>query len=632
MADGILTIDTKIDQSGAEKDMKGLGGKLSSAMGTIGKGVAVAGTAVVASVGAVAGAIGGVATKTAEYGDNIDKMSQKMGMSAEKYQEWDFIMQHSGTSMDSMQASMKTLANAVESGNEAFETLGITEQELANMSQEEIFERTISELQNVEDTTQRTYLAGKLLGRGATELGALLNTSSDDVEAMKKQVHDLGGVMSDDAVKASAQFQDSLQNLQYSFNGLKNTATADFLPSIVQMMDGLSKVLSGDDSGFADLENGITEFMDKLSNALPEILSIAESIVMSLANALIQNLPQIMTAGGQIIGDLIKGIVSALPLVLQTAMSLIQTLGSGLASSLPALIPQAVNTILKLCDYLLENVDMLIDVSVDLMVGLATGLANSIPILLEKAPLIIAKLYTALANNAPKILEAGVEIAVAIGKGLITGIPKLISNVPTMILALVNAYKSLGSYMLEVGSVLVKMIADGLRGAWSIVTSWAGSAISSLVGAFNSAIGTVASVGTNIVQGIWNGISNGYSWITGKIKGWVSSVLDYIKSVFGIHSPSTLMRDEVGKYLAQGIGVGFEEENPFTNINKTVSAGISGIRANLDGGLAMSLNGGVIDYQRLGNAVADGMASANLGLSIGEREFGRIIRKETVYA
>jgi hypothetical protein len=56
----------------------------------------------------------------ASYGDNIDKMSQKMGMSASAYQEWDAVMQHSGTSMETMKSSMKTLANAAETGNDAF--------------------------------------------------------------------------------------------------------------------------------------------------------------------------------------------------------------------------------------------------------------------------------------------------------------------------------------------------------------------------------------------------------------------------------------------------------------------------------------------------------------------------------
>lgn len=117
------------------------------------------------------------------------------------------------------------------------------------MSQEELFNATIAGLQNVENETERTYLAGQLLGRGATELGALLNTSAEDTEAMRQQVHDLGGVMSDEAVKSAAAYQDSLQNMQVAFGGLKNNLISGFMPSITTVMDGLAAIFSGDKSG-----------------------------------------------------------------------------------------------------------------------------------------------------------------------------------------------------------------------------------------------------------------------------------------------------------------------------------------------------------------------------------------------
>ena len=73
-------------------------------------------------------------------------------------------------------------------------------------------------------------------------------------------------------------------------------------------------------------------------------------------------------------------------------------------------------------------------------------------------------------------------------------------------------------------------------------------------------------VGGNIVKGLWQGISNSIAWLRDKINGWVSGIMKDIKGFFGIHSPSRLMRDEVGKYLAEGIGVGFEDE--MSNVSK----------------------------------------------------------------
>ncbi|MBQ1572092.1 MAG: hypothetical protein IIZ78_13275, partial [Clostridiales bacterium] len=160
-------------KSGGEK----AGSAFTANMGSmISAGAAVVTGAVAAVTGAAIGAgkaIWDSANNVAQFGDNIDKMSQKMGISAQAYQEWDFVMQHSGTSMESLKASMKTLANAAERDNDAFKELGISTKDIQQMSQEDLFSTVIAGLQEVEDTTQRTYLAGQLLGRGATELGAL---------------------------------------------------------------------------------------------------------------------------------------------------------------------------------------------------------------------------------------------------------------------------------------------------------------------------------------------------------------------------------------------------------------------------------------------------------------------------
>ena len=201
----------------ADSSAKSFGSNFSSALASFGKvGAAAVGVAT-AATGALVGNLVSATSSVAEYGDNIDKMSQKMGISAQAYQEWEAVMQHSGTSMETLKASMKTMASAAEGGNEAFQKLGISEEEVANLSQEDLFSRVIAGLQDMGEGTERTYLAGQLLGRGATELGALLNTSAADTEAMKNRVHELGGVMSDEAVKSAAGFQDSFGTPQLDF-------------------------------------------------------------------------------------------------------------------------------------------------------------------------------------------------------------------------------------------------------------------------------------------------------------------------------------------------------------------------------------------------------------------------------
>ena len=123
-----------------------LGGEAASAgqkagvsiAGGIGSALKGATTVLAAGTAAVTGAIVKGSQEVASYGDNIDKMSQKMGMSAQAYQEWDAVMQHSGTSMEAMKSSMKTLANAAVSNNKAFEELGITQEQLNSMPQSQL--------------------------------------------------------------------------------------------------------------------------------------------------------------------------------------------------------------------------------------------------------------------------------------------------------------------------------------------------------------------------------------------------------------------------------------------------------------------------------------------------------------
>lgn len=72
----------------------------------------------------------------------------------------------------------------------------------------------------------------------------------------------------------------------------------------------------------------------------------------------------------------------------------------------------------------------------------------------------------------------------------------------------------------------------------------------------------MADIGKNIVEGLWNGIKNAKDWLINKIKGFCNDALDSIKAFFGIESPSKVMANQVGKYMAEGIGLGFGNTMP----------------------------------------------------------------------
>lgn len=289
---------------------KKVGGKFSTALKTaIGGAVGVA-TAAAGAITAASGAVVGMATKTAEYGDMIDKNSQKMGVSAEFYQEWDAVLQHSGTSMDAMGATFKKLAttsqNASKDQQAAFEALGMSMDDVANMSAEDLFKNVVSGLQGMEEGTERTAIATQLLGRGATEMGALFNTSAEDTQKMIDTVHDLGGVMSNETVKDSAAFQDAMQDMKTSFSSLSRNVAAELLPHMTTFV------------GF------LTDNMPQISEAIRTVVDAVMPVVRNAMSWVVAHMPQIQAVVKTVFSVTAK-VINALAPVVQKVFALIGT-------------------------------------------------------------------------------------------------------------------------------------------------------------------------------------------------------------------------------------------------------------------------------------------------------------------
>ena len=422
----IIRLDSDQFENGvkqAEKSGSSLATSLKSGLATAAKVGAAAIGAVTAASGALYTGITAAAGSVAAYGDNIDKMSQKMGMSAEAYQEWDAVMQHSGTSIESLQAGMKTLANAVENGNDAFNRLGISQEEIAKMSNEELFSATITALQNVENETERTYLAGQLLGRGATELGALLNTSAEDTQAMKDRVHELGGVMSDEAVKASARYQDSLQDMKTSFSGLKNNLIGDFLPGLSTVMDGIASLVTGENGAQSTISSGISQMLETMNSSLPRFFDAGKEVVEAIFQAVIRNLPQMVSGGIEILMSIVDGIVNNIDEIIDSTIEVIDAVIDGLTNNLPKLVEGGVK----------------------LTIALAVGLIKAIPKLLAAVPRIIDAVVIGIANSLAPVVQAGRDFVEKVKDGFMEK---------------VNAAK-------EWGKDLISNFIDGLLAKWN---------------------------------------------------------------------------------------------------------------------------------------------------------------------
>lgn len=189
--------------------------------------------------------------KVSDLGDQVDKASQKAGMAKDTYQTWTYIFDRCGLSADDLNTTMRMLqkntANVVAQGKyagSAFQKLGISEKELSKLKTDELFARTVTQLQKLSDETQRTSIAFEIFGRNATALNPLLNSTNADIEKLIRTQNILGGQMSNNLVNLSAKMNDTITDLKYAMQGLRNTIAESFLPSIQAVTKGLAKAIA----------------------------------------------------------------------------------------------------------------------------------------------------------------------------------------------------------------------------------------------------------------------------------------------------------------------------------------------------------------------------------------------------
>ena len=493
-----LMAKISLDTSGYTKSLD----TAKKAAGTVAK----VGVAAFAAVGTAAVGAGVKLVKetanVASYGDNIDKMSQKMGISAKAYQEWDAVMQHSGTSIDALKPSMKTMANQAQQGAEEFQKLGISQEEVKNLSQEDLFGRVIEGLQNMGEGTERTAIASKLLGRGATELGALLNTSAEDTQKMKDRVNELGGVMSDEAVKAAAKYQDQLQDMNTAIDGLKRNLLTGMMPAITTVMSGITNLASGKtDLGLSEISKGVEEVTKQISKITPVIVKALVNVLPQLGKALVQNISAIVPYLPEMISTLVSAVIDMLPDLITVGIEVMKQLTVGILQALPVLIQALPDIIKALTDGLVSLFDSMPEITNMLgeLIGVvADTLIDLIPVLVEASMTITEKMIDALTEPETlfKLVEMAGRLIIAVAGGLLAAVPKLLEGVAKIMSTVVTNITSFDFG--KAGSELIGNITSALQGAADKLTTWWDG--------WSQKIGEYANIGWDSVVKTWSAV------------------------------------------------------------------------------------------------------------------------------
>lgn len=305
-----------------------------------------------------------------------------------------------------------------------------------------------------------------------------------------------------------------------SFVGGLGNANADMKNLTQNLIDAFQAVVKNVVPIIKNLTSAIPQavgaILPALGELLPDLLTIATDLFQQVLNTVMSMLPELIPVAVQALMTITDTLVENLPLLINSAITLILTLANGIAQALPNLVPTIVDTMITIVETLIDNIDMLIDAAIAIVLGLAEGIINALPRLLDKVPVIIDKLVIAITNNLPKIIEMGIKLTIKLAEGLIKAIPKLLAAIPQIMISIIKGFANYH--------------------------------------------GNIADVGANLIKGLWNGIKNVKDWIINKIKGFGNEVIKSIKGIFGIHSPSRVMRDEVGKNLALGIGEGFTSQ------------------------------------------------------------------------
>lgn len=605
----------EVEDAGKQsEDAGGKFEKFGSVMKSVGKALAVTMAAIGTAAVAAGKKLWDMANDVAEAGDAIDKTSQKIGISAESYQEWDYVFQRCGADVNNLQTGMKKLSGVItdaaggsDSAAQKLSAVGLSIEDLNGKSQDEQLSIVIAALQDMESGAARTAAANDLLGKSATDMAAVLNMTAEETDALKQEAQDYGMVMSNEAVAASAAFEDSLTRMQGTIGGLKNRMVGELLPGITMIMDGLSDLVAGNEQAGEEITNGVTSVIETVTEMIPQavelisliaaaILESAPSIIRALAEGVINAIPTLLPVVMQVITELVTALLELLPQIVEAGMQILASLITGIAAALPTLIPQIVEIVVQICQTLIDNLPLILDAALQLITGLAEGILNAIPVLIDALPEVINSIITFLLDSIPQIIDTGIKLLTSLVEALpeiiesiVEAIPKIIDGIITAVIGAIPLIIEAGIKLLvsliqalpQIITTIVQAIPEIISG---IVNALLGNIdkiimagvelfvslienlptiiveivkavpqiITGIVKAFGSLMYKIVEIGGNIVKGLWDGITGLASWLWDKVSGWISGIWDGICDFFGIHSPSREMA-WVGEMLVKGL-------------------------------------------------------------------------------
>lgn len=389
-------------------------------------------------------------------------------------------------------------------------------------------------------------------------------------QSMEKQSQTITGMISTLKDNAQQLLGEVVQPITESFG-------TQLLPAAIDAIDQLTTAFQ--QNGFEGLiavgGQIITNILLGIAQGLPNVITTAIQIIQSIVTNLQANMPQIIAAGGQILIALVTGIGQLIYMVGSLALSIISTLVTGLITNAPQLMAQASAMFSDFCAQIQSRLPELIQRGGEMISSLLTGLLNNAPQILQQAGNMLSDFIDTILSMLPSILSAGGQMISSLLQGLVSNAPSIIAQAGSMLVNFVQKILSHLPQILEAGIKLIGQLAAGLVKAIPSLIAKIPGMISKIVSSFLNF--DWLGLGADIIKGIARGIAGAVGSIVDAAVSAARSAFNAAKRFLGIHSPSTLFRDEIGENMALGMGIGFEDNIPIQDINSALDNAVNKI-------------------------------------------------------
>lgn len=362
-----------------------------------------------------------------------------------------------------------------------------------------------------------TMLDNLKLGYGGTqaEMARLINDSGVLGDSIKVTAETVKDVPFSSIIDAIQVIQDNLGITGTTAKEAATTLTGSFASVKAALSNVLAGLTLGQDLGPAlnGLASTLTTFLT--GNLIPAIYNILSALPGALVTF-------ITTLGPQ----LAAGLATIVPQMMTAGAQMLQSLSAGLVQGIPNFLAQALPMILQFTTSLRANFSSIVDAGIDLLLNFVQGIANGLPTLIEYVPTIVSNIAGLINDNAPKILQAGIQIIITLVQGLINAIPTIIANIPQIIGAIADTITAFN--WLNLGATVIKTLGNGLLSMANGLKGFTQSTLSGALDYIKGLPGQARQWGKDLISGFIDGIIGNVGNLINSVKNVAATIASYL--------------------------------------------------------------------------------------------------------